>query len=61
MSEPEKRTAAATETLMKRTDGKYAARLRARGWLVVPPELVDSLPADVVGQVRAAMFEASLS
>jgi hypothetical protein len=32
------RTAAATAKRMRKADEKLAARLRARGWTVVPPE-----------------------
>jgi hypothetical protein len=35
-----KRTAKATETLMRRTDDRAAERLRGRGWVVFAPETV---------------------
>lgn len=35
-----KRTAKATETLMSRTDERWAERLRSRGWVVFSPETV---------------------
>lgn len=34
-------TAAATAATMRRGDETAARKLRARGWLVVPPELAD--------------------
>lgn len=35
------RTIKATETLIRRTDERYAARLREHGWIVTPPEQVE--------------------
>lgn len=45
-------TAAATAAVRRRGDETAAARLRAHGWLVLPPEAVTELPADVVERVN---------
>lgn len=41
-------TAAATAAVLRRGDETAAARLRSHGWIVVPPEAVADLPAEVV-------------
>ena len=45
-------TAAATASVRRRGDETAATRLRAHGWLVIPPEAVTELPADVVERVN---------
>lgn len=45
-------TAAATAAVRRRGDETAAARLRAHGWLVLSPEAIDQLPADVVELVN---------
>lgn len=45
-------TAAATAAVRRRGDETAANRLRAHGWLVVPPEAVAQLPADMVERVN---------
>lgn len=55
MSEPPKRTAAATAAWRRRAEERKAGELRARGWLVVAPEDVASWArraADLVATVR---------
>lgn len=47
-------TAAATAAVRRRGDETAAVRLRSHGWLTLPPEAVDQLPADVVERLRAA-------
>lgn len=50
-------TAAATAAVRRRGDETAAARLRAHGWLVVPPESVSQLPADVVERVNNVLTQ----
>lgn len=47
------RTAAATAARMKTSDEKAAAKLRARGWVCVEPELAAQIPLGVLGVVKA--------
>jgi hypothetical protein len=44
-------TAAATAAVRRRGDETAAARLRDHGWLVLPPEVIAELPADVIERV----------
>lgn len=50
-------TAAATAAVRRRGDETAAARLRENGWLVVPPEAVAILPAEIVGRVNNVMTQ----
>lgn len=53
MTNETSRTSAATAARMKARDDRYAARLRERGWVVIPPlELVET-----VARLRALMHE----
>jgi predicted aspartyl protease len=45
-------TAAATATVRRRGDETAAVRLRDHGWLVIPPEVVAELPAEIVERVN---------
>jgi hypothetical protein len=47
-------TAAATAAVRRRGDETAASRLRAHGWLVVPPEAVTELPVEVIEHVNNA-------
>ena len=37
------RTAAATAARMRKSEGKWAAHLRGRGWIVLPPNVLERL------------------
>lgn len=50
-------TAAATAAVRRRGDETAAARLRTHGWLVIPPEVLTELPADVVDRINNALAE----
>lgn len=42
-------TAAATAAVRRRGQETMATKLRAAGWVVVPPEQADSVPPELVG------------
>lgn len=44
------RTAKATATLIRKTDEKYATRLRDHGWTVIPPER--AVPAEEIAKAE---------
>lgn len=48
-------TAAATAAVRRRGDETAAARLRANGWLVLPPETVAQLPASLAGDLAETL------
>jgi hypothetical protein len=50
-------TAAATAAVRRRGDETAAARLRASGWLVISPEAVAKLPAEVVNRVNNVLTQ----
>jgi hypothetical protein len=45
-------TSAATEKRLRKGDATAAARLRGRGWLVFPPQVVKLIPAAVLERLR---------
>ncbi len=50
-------TAAATAAVLRRGDETAAARLRNHGWLVLSPEAVAELPAEIVERVNNALAQ----
>ena len=50
-------TAAATAAVRRRGDETAATRLRNHGWLVVPPEAGDELPAEIVERVNNVLTQ----
>jgi len=48
-------TAAATAVIRRRGDETAAARLRKAGWLVVPPEVLAELPAELLAYAAVHM------
>jgi hypothetical protein len=52
-------TAAATAAVRRRGDETAAARLRDHGWLVLPPEAIAELPADVIERVTNVLKQHS--
>lgn len=51
------RTAAATAVVVRRGDETAAKRLRGNGWLVLAPELIDTLPVEVRAALESAGVE----
>ncbi len=52
-------TAAATAAVRRRGDETAARRLRDHGWIVIPPEDADTLPADVADRAATLGWSAS--
>jgi hypothetical protein len=52
-------TAAATAAVRRRGDETAAARLRDHGWLVLPPEAVADLPAEIIEHVNNILNQPS--
>lgn len=50
-------TAAATAAVRRRGDETAAARLRAHGWIVIPPEAVAQLPPEAVYRVNNVLTQ----
>lgn len=50
-------TAAATAAVLRRGDDTAATRLRKHGWLVIPPEAVTELPAEIVERVNNVLTQ----
>jgi hypothetical protein len=48
-------TTAATAAVVRRGQETRAARLRAAGWLALPPEVVAGLPSEVIDRIDAAV------
>lgn len=46
-------TAAATAAVRRRGDETAAARLRAHGWVVISPEQVEALPAELAASLAS--------
>lgn len=44
-------TSAATAAVVRKGDETAAVRLRAHGWILIPPEMIAELPADLVERV----------
>ena len=52
-------TTAATAKVVRRGDDTAAGRLREHGWLVVPPEALAELPAEIVERVNNLLTQHS--
>ncbi len=55
----QKRTEKARLKRIRTADGRHATRMNARGWMCLPPEVVEALTDDLRMRLLAVAFESS--